>query len=276
MPHIGRGDRAYVVDSDSFADVERTTFLGKEGSVLLGDDGLVTGLGASETRSRVVNKSTSENGLGETVELPMDVKVEGVSILQELSVDPEQHRLMFAKFMVMFTKEQRRAYVEEWKQKRDDPVQKTLFLNGMIQALDDDEVFVAEEGKKALVQVDPDVQKKMFEKFLTTVDRSTRQRYILEWLVCKNDKDKKDAFLQKMYELLMEDDDYIVMEGRKALDSLSMSLREQQSIFSRFLRVSSAEERREHVAEWRRVRKSRSRRAFFLKNFIGLVTSAAD
>lgn len=269
--HVSSGDRVYIVESDTYGDVKRTTFLGKPGVVLSNDDGSLGGFSQKVTRTNIVNKTTKKNGLGETVEPPMDVRVEGVPILGAMNISPANQRFMFVKFMGMFPKEQRRAYVREWKEKKGDPVQKTLFLNNLIEALDDDEVFISTEGKKALVEVEPDVQKKMFAKFLTTVDKTTRQQYILEWVMSKNDKTKKDAFLQKMYELLMEDEDYIKMEGRKALTSLKMSTRDQYLIFSRYLRVSSVQERREYRIKWSRVRRSRSRAAFFLKNFIDLV-----
>lgn len=271
MTHVSSGDRVYMVDSDTYGDVKRTTFLGKPGVVLANDDGSLGGFSQKETRTNIVNKTTKKNGLGQTIEPPMDVRVEGVPILGAMNISPANQRFMFVKFMGMFPKEQRRAYVREWKEKKDDPVQRTLFLNNLIEALDDDEVFITNEGRKGLIEVEPEVQKKMFAKFLTTVDKSTRQQYILEWVLSKNNKKNKDAFLQKMYELLMDDEDYIKMEGRKALTSIKIPIRDQYQIFSRFLRVSSVEDRRTYIREWRKVRRSRSKAVFFLKNFIGLV-----
>ena len=273
MDHFTRGDRVYMVDEDSYGDVSRTTFLGKPGSVMLNDDGTLGGFTENESRLNVVNKSTGKNGIDVSFELPMDVKVEGVSILSAMNITPENQKLMFIKFMGMFSKEERRAYVAEWKEKEGDPVQRTLFLNNLVGALDDDEVFISSEGKKALIDIEPEIQQKMFTKFLSTVDKATRESYILEWVVSKNDKTKRDEFLQKMYEILMDDDDYIQMEGRKALTSISIPYRDQVQIFSKFLRVTSAQQRREYVVEWRKVRKSKSKRTAFLKNFIGLMES---
>lgn len=260
-----------MVDSDSYGDVDRTTFLGKPGVVLYNDDGSLGGFTEKETDSNIVNKTTGKNGLGTEMEIPMDVRVEGVSILGAMNISADDQKFMFVKFMGMFSKTERRAYVTEWNEKKDDPVQKTLFLNKIVEALDDDEVFITNEGKKALVDIEPEIQKKMFTKFLTTVDKTTRQAYILEWVVSKNDKDKKDVFLQKMYELLMEDDDYIQMEGRKALSSLNIDYNTQRTIFAKFLNIASAEDRKTYITEWRKVRRSKSKRQFFLKNFIGLV-----
>lgn len=271
MSHITRGDRVYIVDSDSYGDVNRTTFLGKQGSVLVADDGTLGGFTSTETNEKIVNQTTGKNGLGVAIETPMDVKNEGVSILDAMNITSEQQSLMFSKFMAMFNKEERRAYVKDWKEKESDPVQRTLFLNNLVEDLDDDEVFITNEGTKALVDIEPEIQKKMFTKFLTTVDKKTREAYILEWVVSKNDKEKKDDFLQKMYELLMDDEDYIKMEGRKALSTIKMSYREQLTVFSRFLRVSTGQQREDYVKEWRSVRRSKSKRVFFLKNFIGLV-----
>lgn len=272
MPGFTCGDRVYIANSDSYGDVKRTTFLGKPGIVLYNDDGTLGGFSEKTSRTNIFSKTTNTNGMGETIESPpMDVRVEGVPILNAMNIPPENHQYMFFKFKEMFPKEQRRAYMREWEEKKDDQVQRTLFLNNFMQVLDDDEDFIANEERKALVYVEPEVQKKMFSKFLTTVDRSTRQQYILEWVLAKNDRRKKEVFLQKMYELLMDDDDYIKMEGRKALASINVPFREHRRIFFRFLRISSVEDRRKQIAEWRKVRRSRSRAFFFLKNFIGLV-----
>lgn len=276
MSHVTKGDRVYLVDSDAYGDVERTTFLGKPGAVLYNDDGTLEGYTEKDTKSNIVAKSTGKNGLGVVIETPLDVRVEGVSILDAMNIDPADQKLMFAKFMGMFSKSERRAYVTDWNAKKDDPVQRTLFLNNIVEDLDDDEVFIATEGTKALIEVEPEVQKTMFAKFLSTTDKKSREALILEWLMSKNDKDKKDAFLQKMYEVLMEDDDYIKMEGRKSLSSLNIGHSDQVDIFEKFLQTTSPEERRNYRAEWVRVRRSPSQRDFFLKNFLGLINTGDD
>jgi len=215
MDHVNSGDRVYNIESDSFGDVKRTRFLGKSGAVLTEDDGTLSGYPETVVRSKLFNKVSRKNGIGESTDTPMDVRIEGVSILSALNIDPVQQRLMFVKFMGMFSKEERRAYVTEWIEKRDDPIQRTIFLNNIVEALDDDDVFIRNEGRKAFFDIEEELQKKMFT--------STR-----------------DEFLQQMYEILMDDEDYIQFEGRKALDSL-------------------------------RIPVSRSKRNFFLKNFISLV-----
>ena len=271
MDHVNSGDRVYNIESDSFGDVERTRFLGKSGAVLAEDDGSLSGYPETVVRSKLFNKVSRKNGIGESTDTPMDVRIEGVSILSALNIDPLQQRLMFVKFMGMFSKEERRAYVTEWIEKRDDPIQRTIFLNNIVEALDDDDVFIRNEGRKAFFDIEEELQKKMFTRFLTTVDKETREGYILQWVVAKNNRDKRDEFLQQMYEILMDDEDYIQFEGRKALDSLRIPVSEQREIFSKFLTVSSVQDRKDYITEWKRVRRSRSKRNFFLKNFISLV-----
>lgn len=270
MSHVAEGERAYIVDTDAYGDIQRTTFLGKTGAVFLNDDGTLGALTDSKIKSSVVSTVTGQNGLGEVVETPMDVKKDGVSILSELSVVAESQALLFVKFMGMFTKEERRAYMEDWAAKKDDPEQKALFLDGIMADLDDDSAFISNEGNKVLINVESDVRQKMFEKLLVDVDKTTRESYILEWVGVKNDKDSKEEFLQKIYELLMEDDDYIQMEGKKALSQINISQADQEPIFANFLQSTSAQERADHITEWKKVRKSRSQRNFFLKNFLKL------
>ena len=265
MSHVSSGDRAYLVDSDSYGDVNRTTFLGIPGVVLSTDDGNTSAFCGESAKTTVVNKTTGKNGNGSSVTIPTDVKSEGVAVLAAMNISPENQKLMFVKFMGMFSKLERRAYMDEWVTVKDDDVQKTIFLNKLVTDLDDDEVFIQTEGKKALLGIDPEVQKKMFTQFLTTVDKSTREQYILQWMIVKNDVKKKEEFLQGMYELLMDDDDYILMEGRKSMTELKISYSEQVRLFQKLLNNIPSDTRRTLVVKWRSIRRSRSQKALFLK-----------
>lgn len=272
MSHVSSGDRAYLTDSDSYGDVNRTTILGVPGVVVYDDEGGVTAYCGTEASSAsVVNKTTGKNGKGVDVSMPTDVKSEGTEVLAALEIEPEKQSILFVKFMGMFSKEQRRAYIDEWNEKKNDPVEKETFLNGLITDLEDDEVFITNEGKKAFIGIEEEVQHKMFSKLLTTLDASERESYIIQWMQVKNDKYKKEEFLQGMYELLMDDDDYIVMEGKKALTKVFISTSEQTNLFNKFLEVVDPSTRSDLVKEWRSVRRSKSRKGFFLKNLIGLI-----
>lgn len=274
MSHVVSGDRAYLVDSDSYGDVGRTKFLGITGIVLSDDNGNFSAFCGEKANTSVVNKTTGKNGKGTAISMPTDVKSEGVEVLASMNISPENQRLMFVKFMGMFSKEQRRAYMDEWITVKNDDAQKNIFLNALVQDLDDDEVFIQTEGKKALIGIDPDVQKKMFTKLLTVVDKTTREQYIIQWMIVKNDKNKKEEFLQGMYEQLMDDDDYILMEGRKSMSELKIPYTEQVRLFQKLLQSVSQDTRGELVGKWRKIRKSKSQRALFLKELIGLIETS--
>ena len=276
MSHVTTGERAYMPDDDTFGQVERNIFLGIEGVVILDDDGVSQAFCGPTLKTKLVNTTTGKNGNSEDVVMPTDVKIEGVSVLDSLNITSDQQKFMFIEFKGMFNKTERRAYMDEWKTVKNDDVQKAIFLNNMITVLDDDEVFISVQGKKALIQVDPEVQTKMFTKFITTVTKAERVAYIVEWMTVKNDKDQKEEFLQKMYELLMEDDDFLLHQGRKDFTSLHLSYSDQLYLFQKFLRVVDSSTRSEYVREYRLTRRSRSRRTKFLNNLIGLIVNKEE
>ncbi|CAM9103241.1 unnamed protein product [Ectocarpus sp. 12 AP-2014] len=220
--------------------------------------------------SEIVKKDTGVDGTGETVDVPVDVKEEGVEALAAMDVTPEDQRLKFAKFMGMFDQETRRAYMDEWAAKKDDSAQREAFLQGLMDALDDDEAFITIQGDQALANVDPDVRKYMFERLMTTLTKPERESLILEYMDVKNSPDQKEQFLQGMYELLMDDDDYIAMEERKAFTKLRILADEQTEIFAQFMTTVSAEDRAKYTAEYRKVRTSASEKKRLLGQLIEL------
>lgn len=276
MSHITTGERAYLPEDDSFGDVLKKKFLGIEGIVLVNDDGAGQAFCGPKMKERIVNTSTGKNGNDEAVEIPTDVKVEGVSVLGSLNITPEQQRLMFIKFKGMFSKEERRAHMTEWRTVKNDPVEKSIFLNNMIQLLDDDEVFISVQGKKALIEVEPEVQRKMFTKFLTTVSKTERVQYIVKWMTVKNNRKEKEEFLQEMYELLMEDEDFLRHQGRKDFTNMGLTYNDQMYIFQKLLRTVDSTSRRNYIIEYRRIRRSRSQRTKFLNNLINEILNIEE
>lgn len=270
MSHVTLGERVYVKGTDMFGDVERTTVLGVEAVSLVDDEGTTKAFFGTNKESAIVKKDTGVDGTGATVDVPVDVREEGVNVLTAMNISPEDQRLKFAKFMGMFDQATRRSYMDEWVAKKDDTAQREAFLQGLMDALDDDEAFIANQGGQALAGVEPDVRQYMFERLLTTLTKAERDSLILEWMEVKNSSDKKEEFLQGMYELLMDDDDYIAMEGRKAFTSLRILGDEQTKIFTKFMTTVSAEDRAKYTAEYRQVRTSASKKKKLLQDLINL------
>lgn len=276
MAHVTLGERVFVKGTDMFGDVTRTTVLGVEAVSLVDDEGNTKAFFGTNKESAIVKKDTGEDGNGTTVDVPVDVREEGVSVLTAMNIAPEDQRMKFAKFMGMFDQATRRAYMDEWVAKKDDSAERDAFLQGLMTALDDDETFITNQGGQALAGVDPAVRQYMFERLLTTLTKEERESLILEWMNVKNSPDQKEEFLQGMYELLMDDDDYIAMEGRKAFTSLRILADEQNEIFTKFMTNVSAEDRVSYVVEYRKVRKSASLKKKLLKQLIVLAEGDGD
>ncbi|CAM9103782.1 unnamed protein product [Ectocarpus sp. 8 AP-2014] len=275
MSHVTLGERVYMKDTDMFGDVERTTVLGVEAVSLVDDEGTTKAFFGARKESAIVKKDTGEDGAGVTVDVPTDVREEGADVLTAMNIAPEDQSLKFAKFMGMFDQATRRAYMDEWVAKKDDATQREAFLQGLLGALDDDETFIKTQGEQALSGVDPRVRQYMFERLLTTLDKTERESLILEWMAVKHSPDKKEEFLQGMYELLMDDDDYIAMEGRKAFTRLRILADDQAEIFTQFMTTVSAEDRAKYTSEYRKVRTSASKKKSLLNDLINLSKEGA-
>lgn len=275
MSHVSLGERVYVKGTDMFGDVTRTTVLGVTAVSLVDDEGTTKAFFPATAKTAIVGKDSGMDGTGATVDVPVDVRQEGVAVLGAMGVPDDEQRIQFIKFMGMFDQETRRAYMDEWLLKKDDPTQRAAFLQGLMTALQDDQAFITRQGNLALSGVEPDVRQTMFGRMITQLTKEDRESLILEWMDAKNDIHKKEEFLQGMYELLMDDDDYIAMEGRKAFTGLRILQDEQTEIFTKFMTNVSAWDRAEYVADYRRVRKSESEKKRLLQKMINLANGDA-
>lgn len=122
----------------------------------------------------------------------------------------------------------------------------------------------------ALSAVEPAVRQEMFGRMLTVLTKEEREALIIEYMAVENHPDQLEDFLQGMYELLMDDDEYIAMEGRKAFTSLRNLADEQTEIFTKFMTTVSAWDRAKYVAECRKVRKSDAEKKKLLQYLINL------
>jgi hypothetical protein len=270
MSHVTLGERVYVKDTDMFGDVTRTTVLGVDAVSLIDDEGTTKAFFGTTAETGIVPKTTGVDGTGAQVTVPVDVKEEGIEVLTAMNITPEEQHLMFVKFMGMFDQQTRRQYMEDWVTKKDDPVQREAFVQGLMHDLDDDTAFIMAVGNQALAAVEPEVRQYMFQRMLTTLSKEERESLIIEWMQVKNYPLKKEEFLQSMYELLMDDDDYIALEGRKAFTKLRILADDQTEIFTQFMANVSAEDRASYVVEYRKVRTSESEKKKLLEQLIKL------
>lgn len=270
MSHVDVGERVFVQSDDMFGDVTRTTVLGINAIGLVDDEGVTRAFFGSKARSDIAQKGSGQTGDGVTVDVPLDVKTEGAGVLSAMNISPAEQGLMFIKFMGMFDKVTRRAYMGEWVKVRDDPTQRAAFLQKIKDDLSDEEAFVRIQGNKVLASLEPKVRQAMFERMMTLLTKEERESLILEWTSVRNFPHREEEFLQGMYELLMDDDDYIEMEGRRQFTALRILADRQSEIFQSFMTTVSAEDRAKYVAEYRKVRNNPSKRKAMIESLISI------
>ena len=210
--HVDKGERTFIKDDDSFADVMRTRIFGKESSgvVVQMDDGSYKAF-IGNSVNQVVNTETQKDANGTDFELPMDVKKHGPSILSAIGLDAENQRALFQKFMVL-PKDVRRAKMKEWKDSEGDSTKESTFLSEILGLLDDDTLFIQTQASKLLSHFDDTTRGQMLTKLNSITTSEQRKQLILKYTAVKYNKKSVERFMQELYKLLLEDDEYLVMQ----------------------------------------------------------------
>ena len=214
--HVSKGIRTYNKNDDSFGDVTRTRMFGKESSavVVKMDDGSFKAFIGKDAIKNVINTDTSKDIDGVDVEVPTDVKMVGPALLSELGVDAANQSALFQKFMVM-SKENRRSKIKEWKESKDDPVKNSKFMTEILELLDDDTQFIQTHAAKLLKQFDSEKKAEMMIKLNSITTHEQRKQLIIDYTSIKTDKIKTEVFMQELYELLLDDNEYLYMQMKK-------------------------------------------------------------
>lgn len=113
--HLTKGERVFLTDINSYGNIVRYGFLGLKMSssvVILTDNGTMKAYAASQICC-IVNVSTKKNEMGETFELPLDVKSIGSSILSEQGVSKLKQNSFFLKYHELDNHKQI-EYLNEW------------------------------------------------------------------------------------------------------------------------------------------------------------------
>jgi len=179
--HVDKGERTFIKDDDSFADVMRTRIFGKESSgvVVQMDDGSYKAF-IGNSVNQVVNTETQKDANGTDFEIPMDVKKHGPAILSAIGLDAENQR--------------------------------ATFLSEILGLLDDDTLFIQTQASKLLSHFDDTTRGQMLTKLNSITTSEQRKQLILKYTSVKYNKKSVERFMQELYKLLLEDDEYLVMQ----------------------------------------------------------------
>lgn len=266
MSHVESGDRAYVIDNDSYGVITRTSFLGlKDASPIVQlDDGTLSGFCGKNATEKVVNKTTGKNGKGVSIQMPADVREIGPALLGSIGVDENDQIVLFEKFMSL-PKSVRRAKIEEWNTSKNDTELKDSFLATIVEELADDELYVRAQAHLILSHVSQETREEMIVKFMAKTNHEQRQGMIVQWKNLKKSKQGRKQFLQVVYDLTLTENQYLDIEYRLALSENKVDKSLHDDILTQFFEKNTQSVISKHYSTLRknyssiRVRRSRAR-----------------
>ena len=266
MSHVESGDRAYVIDNDSYGVITRTSFLGlKDASPIVQlDDGTLSGFCGNNATEKVVNKTTGKNGKGVSIQMPTDVREIGPDLLGSIGVDENDQLVLFEKFMSL-PKSVRRAKIEEWNTSKNDAELKDSFLETIVEELADDELYVRAQAHLILSHVYQEIREEMIVKFMAETTHEQRQEMIVQWKSLKTSKQGRKKFLHVVYDLTLTENQYLDIEYRLVLSENKVDKSLHDDILTQFFEKNTPEQISEHYSTLRnnyssvRVRRSRAR-----------------
>jgi len=213
--HVTTGDRVFLAESESYGDVTREGVLGLSSAAsMLCDDGFVrafTGTNFSET---IVNTTTGKNGKGLSHTIPTDVKQVGPEILGALGLDEDTQIAYFQKFMVL-PKATRHAHIEEWVAVKDDTATRSTFLASLIGELEGDDLFIRTQAASLLGHLDEETRLEILTKLYSLTTSESRKALIINYTKNKSDKYKTEEFVQGIYQMTLDDSEYMRIQMKK-------------------------------------------------------------
>lgn len=210
--HVSNGDRTFLKDTDSHAEVVKSGFLGISSAVVMEcDDGVMRAYCGEELDDKVVNTTTGKDGKGVDFDVPVDVRTIGPTVLTSLGVDTGNQTAIFQKFMVL-PKAVRREKISLWNTQKDDVTERAGFLSDLMTLLGDDDLFIKTQSASLLKHIDDETRTGMLTKFYELTTSESRKDMIVQYTANKNDKFKTQEFLQGIYKMTLTDDQYMRIE----------------------------------------------------------------
>jgi hypothetical protein len=116
MSHLNVGNRVYIKSEDDFAYKQRTMLGIKDSAVLIPDTNETKRVGyiGFEALHELVDPTTKKNAFDEPVEVPLDFRVIGISVLDNFGISKDTQGLMFNNFIKNYTKEQRKTFIDQF------------------------------------------------------------------------------------------------------------------------------------------------------------------
>lgn len=255
--HVTKGSRVFLTSRNLFGEVVKTKSLGTTSVVVECDDGILRMICGEDVVEDVVDKDTKKNGRGALKAVPTDVRIIGPQVLASIGVDEKTTAALFQKFMVLeeSVRLEKAAY---WEANKDDDDAMSEFLPELMTLLGEDTQFIQRKSARLLRHLDEEVRTAMLTSMMAKTSAQERQDMIMQYTAIQNNRVAVEAFLQDMYQLLLDNNTYIKMEFKRALAKRRIYEEESVPMIAGFLADSSEEDIEELVATWRKKKYYRS------------------
>ena len=261
LDFVQDGDRVYLDDNQMYGEVLKKGFLGLNRAVVMEcDDGTRKAYCGDLASQHVIKKETGQNGKGDIVSIPTDVKEVGPSILTAMGIPPEDQGSLYQKFIALEPSVQQEK-IQYWVDNNSDSEKMAVFFSELIPMLESDDLFVATQAAIMLRHMDETSRLAMADKLYASTTSVERRDMILRYTENRASRVKTEEFLQDMYERFLADNLYLKMEFRKALFKLRIFDPEASEAIDAFLSSQNDTELANIAIDWRQKKLFRSKLA---------------
>lgn len=244
-------NRIFIKDNYQFGEIQRTDILGFSGSIaLMKDDGLVELFAGKRKNDVIVDIVTGKDGNGDDYIVPEDVKNFGTPVLNSIGITDENDQVaLFQKYAVL-SETDRKENLELWEQNSGDETNRNIFLTNLLTLLADDHLYLRTQSDLWISYIREDIRVQMMTNFFLGTNEEQRKDFIVEFTAIKNDKRKREEFLQVLFKMLLDEDTYLRIELEKYAKKYYVDPILSDKIDSFFLNTTN-QQRTDIVSYWR-------------------------
>jgi len=248
--HVQKGDRVYLLDTLCFGNVNRTKILGVSSGVSITvDNGELHVFTGDRLKGNIVNVETGKDGYDVDIDIPSDVRLIGQEVLTGLGIDPISQLSLFQKFMAL-SNEERLESSSQWDLISSDPENRDVYIQNIMDTLEDDTVFIQKQSAKLLSHLSDEMKGYMLTRMFQITTVEDRKNFIVQFYSIQNDKKKTELFVQALYEILLDNSDYLRVEFERFGKKFHTPEQLSNKIDS-FLSGTTESEKEDIISNWR-------------------------
>lgn len=244
-------NRTFIKENYQFGEIQRTNVLGLSGSMaLLKDDGLIELFAGKRQKEVIVDIETGKDGNGNDYAVPEDVRNFGTPVLNSIGItNVNDQEALFQKYAVL-SETDRMEKLKIWEQNSEDETNRNIFLDNLLTLLADDHLYLSTQSDLWISYVREDIRSQMMTNFFASTNEEQRKDFIVQFTAVKNDRRKREEFLQLLFQMLLDDDTYIQIELEKYAKKYYVNPTLSDKIES-FFSNTTIQQRKDIVNYWR-------------------------